>query len=527
MGDRFVLAGASLIDGTGARARVADVYVEGERIERVEPPSDRHPADWRVERGDGLVLSPGFIDVHSHADNQAFVAEDDTSKILQGVTTEVVGNCGISLAPRRAEPDPVLDAWHGLWFTAPAWPGRSFGDYWRAAAASGLVTNAAPLVGHGALRIAVMGLHARPATAAEMGALRDALARSLDDGAFGLSSGLIYPPGVFTPPAELAELATGLGDRVYASHIRGEGAALLDAVAEAIDVGRRAGVRVEISHHKSTGRENRGRTAQSLALVDAARADGVDVRLDVYPYTASSTTLAACLPPWMHEGGRAALADRLEDEALRARARRDLEEGSPGFDSHLRAAGPEGIVVASTADHRFEGESLAQVAARLGVDPIEALFHVLRAERAVATMIAFVMDEDDVRRVLAHPWATVGSDGLFPGTGGRPHPRMYGTFPRVLGRYVRDEGVLPLEGAVAKMTGRAADAFRIPDRGTVAPGKVADLVLWQAGRIADGATYEDPFAPPTGIEAVYLAGRRVVDGGAYMGGRHGAVLRPA
>ena len=524
--DTTILAGGTVVDGTGAPALMADVVLEGPRIMAVEPHGSYRPLGARVVDVEGLTITPGFIDVHSHSDNAPFLPEPDVSKILQGVTTDVVGNCGMSPAPRSADHERLLAAYLERLFPPVPWEGRSWHAYWEAAR-GGMVTNVAPLVGQGALRLAVMGMERRPATAAERRAMRALLREALDDGAFGFSTGLIYPPGIFTDTDELIDLCGELGPHVYASHIRGEGDNLIDAVVEALAIGREAGVQVQVSHHKAGGRANWGKTQDTLAMIDQARQRGQRVFQDVYPYTAGSTILTACLPPWTQEGGNDAMLRRLHDPDALMRLRRDLENGLPGFDSELHNAGADGIILSSTKDGRYEGESLAAVADRLGVDPIEALFRILREEELSATMVVFLMDEADVVRVLTHPYTMIGSDALPPGRGGKPHPRSYGTFPRILGHYGRERGLLTLEEAVYKMSGLPAETFHIPERGRIAPGCVADLVVLDPAAVIDRATYENPGLTPVGIRSVYLAGRQVVEHGQYIGAREGALLTPA
>ena len=521
-----VLAGGLLIDGTGNPARPADVWLQGGEIARVVEGGGGHPAGADVVDCRGLTVAPGFIDAHSHSDNAGYLPEADTSKILQGVTTEVVGNCGISLAPSTGLHAPDLDAYARRLFPEVAWRGSSFSEYWDGAA-RGLVANAAPLVGQGTLRIAVMGMENHPPSARELAEMQDLLRTAMGQGAFGLSTGLIYPPGIFSSEDEIAELASALEGGIYTSHIRNEGEDLVPSVAEAIAVGERAGVRVQLSHHKAAGPGNWGKTAATLAMVDAARGRGVDVHLDVYPYTASSTVLTSCLPPWAEEGGEAELLRRLDDTGDVRRLRRDIEQGLPGWENELAATGPASILIATTADHRFEGATLSAIAESIDGDGVDALVHVLRAERLRVSILLFSMDEKDLQRVLAHPCTMIGSDGLPPGLGGRPHPRLYGTFPRVLSRYVRDIPVLSLEEAVRKMTGVPAKVFRLAGRGVVAEGNVADVVLFDAGAVQDAATYEEPVQAPLGIVRVYLAGSLVVTRGRFVGHREGRRLRPA
>jgi N-acyl-D-amino-acid deacylase len=529
-GGRVVIRRAQVADGTGGAITRHDILVADGRIAAVEPAGALDAASGEVLEAERLVVAPGFIDVHSHADNAPLLDEADTSKILQGVTTEVVGNCGFSLAPAVPGREQMLADLAGRLFPPMAWGWHSFAEFLAAADARGYVTNYVPLVGHSVLRLAVLGLADRAPDAGEMARMGALLDEALDAGAFGMSSGLIYPPGTFSTTGELTELARRLPrGRVYATHMRGEGARLLDSVEEAIEIGARAGCRVEVSHLKASGRPNWGQAGAALDRLDAARRRGVAISQDVYPYDRSSTTLATCLPPWFYEGGDAAALARLGDAGVLARARREVEEPPDGWDSQVAGAGYEGILVASTPSHRFEGQTLAEVSAELGVPPFDALVHVLAAERLRVSMVVASMSEADVEAVLSHPSTVIGSDGLPPGVGGLPHPRLFGTFPRVLGRYVRDRGVLTLPEAIARMTARPAGVFGLdgPDgRGRIAPGTVADLVAFDPAQVTDVCDYRDPVRPPAGIRWVMLSGRIAVRDGQWLGTRLGRRLAP-
>lgn len=522
---RRILAGATVVDGSGGPGEARDVYIEGERIARVTAPADQHPDGWQVEDWGGATVVPGFIDVHSHADGSAFLMDADTSKILQGVTTEVVGNCGFSMAPRTSEGAADLAALWSALGPVPAWDGERFKEYWTTAAEAGLVTNQAALVGHNALRLAVMGLADRAPSPGELMRMGDLLEAALAEGAWGLSTGLIYPPGLFSDTEEIIALARRLGGRHYVSHMRNEGSQLNRAVHEALTIGQEADVPVQISHLKSSGLANWGGVQKVLELIDQAREAGTTVYQDVYPYTASSTMLRACLPPWMQAGGAEATLARLQDPEALVRLRRDLEHGLPGWENSCQATGYDRIVVASTHDHRYEGQSLADIARDLHTDGAQALIQVLVDERLRASMLLHSMAEEDLTAALRHPGTMIGSDGLPAGAGGKPHPRLYGTFPRVLSRYVREIPVLSFERAIHKMTGLPANVFGLTDRGTIAEGNMADLVILDPAQVKDGATFEDPTEPPIGIRAVYLAGEPVVRDNRYQGERQGQWLR--
>ncbi len=524
---KLVIAGGDVVDGTGTAAQKCDVFVSDGVVTDVRPASDQH-AGWDVLDATGLTVTPGFIDVHSHADNVPFLAEDDTSKILQGITTEVVGNCGISPAPvkpaHRSELKRILDRL----MPDSSFSGWSFSEFLAAADARGYVTNYAPLVGHTTLRVAAMGAENRHADASELAMMQSLLDEALDAGAFGLSTGLIYAPGAFGDTDEVANLAARLRpNTLYTTHMRSEGRAMLEAVDEALEIGRRAGVRVQISHHKAAGKENWGKTEDSLRAIAAARANGQEVYQDVYPYTAGSTMLVTLLPPEAHEGGDTAILRRLEDPAAVARFKEAVESERSPFENFIRMAGYDNILISGTASGAFEGQTLREAAQQLGVGEFEALVHILRTEELRAAMVVFMMDERDVKRVLADPYTVVGTDGLPPGFGGKPHPRTFGTFPRIIAEYVRKEQLLSLEEAIRKMTSLSAEIFRIPDRGRIAPGLVADLVAFQADRISDDLNYRDPIRHPAGIHWVMQQGDTVVENGTYHGKRRGKRLRPS
>lgn len=524
------LRGGLLADGTGAALRAADILVADGRVVEVGAPGSLQAASALDLDVSDQVVAPGFIDVHSHADNAPLLAEDDTTKILQGVTTEVVGNCGFSLAPVSADYTDSLSALLGRIFPPIDLSWSSLAELLAATDAQGYVTNYVPLVGHNTLRLAAFGMPDRAPDAAELKQMTHLLEEALEAGVFGLSSGLIYPPGMFAATEELVALARVLAPgRVYATHMRGEGAHLLDSVAEALTIGEQAHCRVQVSHLKSAGRANWGRVGAALELLRAARERGMAVGQDVYPYDASSTMLTACLPPWFQEGGNEAVLARLDDPGALDRARADIEAGPRGvWENHVAGAdaGWGGILVASTASHHHEGQTLVEIADELSVDPFDALVQVLVGERLRASMVIFSLNEADVEAVLCDPATMVGSDGLPPGFGGRPHPRLYGSFPRVLSRYVRERRVLDLPTAIAKMTSLPSDAFGLAGRGRIAAGSVADLVVFSPDRVGDVGSYTDPVHSPTGISAVLQAGRLVVAAGEWLGNRCGRRLSP-
>lgn len=520
------LVGGRIIDGTGRPAFSGTVVLERDTIVDVLPPGHHISSDVTAVDCTGRVIAPGFIDSHSHADNAPLLPYADTSKIEQGVTTEVTGNCGFSLAP--VEPMHASEAAALLSRIFPPmdldW--ADTGSYFRVLTDSGLVTNQAPLVGHNSLRIAAMGLSGRPAEPDEQKRMASLLDSALADGAFGLSSGLIYPPGVFSDAAEIRALVQRLGDkRVYATHMRNESLHVFDSIDESLGAVA-GGTRMHISHVKLAAKSHWGRMGEMLAQLTRARDRGVRVSQDVYPYAAGSTMLSAVLPPWFQDGGTAGVLARLDSRDSLAQAERDIESDT-SYENIVAGAGWDRVVVSSTASHRYEGESLATIASTLEISPFDAVVHVLREERLQATMVAHYMNEDDVRTAIADGSTAIGSDGLPPGTGGKPHPRTFGTFPRVLGHYARGERILSLESAVHKMTGLTADIFGLTDRGRLRPGGSADIVVFDPDTVADTSTYAEPESRPRGIDKVYQNGSLVVDGGAWLGTRRGRLLTAA
>ena len=525
------IEGATVIDGSGAAGGRADIGIRDDTIVAFGDLS-RESASNRLYAA-GKTVAPGFIDMHSHSDWRLWANRRAESKIRQGVTTEVVGNCGFSPAPAS---DEFLDDLRAFALYLPAgmdfrW--RSVGEYLRAFDAHGTAVNVIQLVGHGSLRIAAMGFARRPPSATELTRMQRLLSDAMEDGAWGMSTGLIYAPGSYATTEEIVAVAAAAARHrgFYASHIRGEGATLLQAVAEAIEVGRQNDMPVQVSHIKAAGRPNWGKVAAALALIDNARAEGVDVMADVYPYTASSTTLRTLLPDWALEGGVDAMLARLNDAETRARIRQELAAPVTG-QSLLDRIGWDNVMISYCAARKdAEGKRLSEIGAARGVDPLDAAFELLRDEGGKAYMILFQLDEKDLRRALGHPHVMIGSDGsaLAPYGelgAGKPHPRSYGTFPRVLGEYAREQRLLSLPEAIHKMTALPARRLGLRDRGVIRVGAKADLVVFDARRIADQATYEDPHRYPIGLDHVLVNGRFVVKDGGHTGSLPGRLLTP-
>jgi N-acyl-D-amino-acid deacylase len=522
-----VLRGALVFDGTGAPPREADVALAGDRILAV----GARLQVGRVPETDlrGLALAPGFVDIHSHTDLNLLVNPRAESKVRQGVTTEVTGQDGGSVGPWSDAEYQEMRADYRRRFDVDL-PFRDVAGFLAWMDAEGAAVHVASMVGHGTIRARVVGQQDRPATPAELARMKDEVRRALAGGACGFSSGLEYTPGAFGSTAELAELATALAGTglPYASHMRNEDDRLFAAVEEAIQVGRLAGVAVEISHLKAQGKRNGWKAAAVLQAVEQARAAGVEVGFDVYPYVAYSTGLANLFPVAARNGGTDAFLARLRDPAqlpaLEAAARAKIDQLGSWDSVQVTSTGSDALAWA-------RGRKLGELAAERRIEPFALLLQLVTEDRNRTGMVGFGMREEDVERILAHPLAAVCSDGgawapYGPLSTGVPHPRTYGTFPRVLGRYVRERRVLTLEAAIHRMTALPARRVGLHDRGTVAPGARADLVAFDPDTVADRAAFERPHQYPAGIPHVWVNGVAVIRDGEHTGARPGRGARP-
>lgn len=517
----LVLRGGTVLDGTGSPGRTADVAIMDGRIIDVGKVQGRGARELDVA---GAIVCPGFIDLHSHADFTVFDGPQAITQATQGVTTLVTGNCGFSPFPIVPEHRDELISHKVVAAREPDW--HTAAEYADAVDALPLGVNLALQVGHGALRIAAMGFADREPTPAELDRMRELLRASAADGVVGYSTGLIYAPGMFARTDELIALARTAATEglLHSTHIRDESEQLHEAVGEALTIARESGVRLEISHLKSSGVANWGMVRDALATIEAARVAGLDVGTDQYPYTASSTALTAFIPGWAMDGGLPALRDRLADEETSARLVAELTER---LGTRLW---PERIVVADTGEGPYRdqiGRSVTDFGADRGLGPAEAMVELLRGQGGRVSIVNHTMDEADVRHVMSHPLVGVASDGSIlrcPGPG-RAHPRSLGTFVRVLGHYTRDERLLELPEAVRRMTVLPATRLGWTDRGVVRPGAVADLAVFDPDTIADRATFDDPWQLATGMHHTLLAGTPVLFEGEPTEEPAGRVLR--
>ncbi|GGR99464.1 N-acyl-D-amino-acid deacylase [Streptomyces humidus] len=522
----LVIRDADVVDGSGADSYRADVVVDDGRIVAIVKEAAaagcQRPRAVRELDAEGLVLSPGFIDMHAHSDLALLRDPDHSAKAAQGVTLEVLGQDGLSYAPvddstlagvRRA-----VAGWNG--------PGDDVDFDWRSVGeyldrldhgfdGRGIAVNAAYLVPQGTVRALVVGWEGRPATPAELDRMRRLVAEGLEQGAVGLSSGLTYPPGMYAGNAELGELCRVVAryGGYYCPHHRSYGAGALEAYAEMVELTANAGCALHLAHATVNFGVNEGLAPELLALLDEALDSGADISFDTYPYTAGCTTLAALLPGWASEGGPAEVLRRLADDATAERIRHDLEvtgsDGCHGVPVDWETIEISGVTDPALGD--FVGRTVHASAALLGETPWATARRLLTDDGLGPTILQHVGHEENVRAIMRHRAHTGGSDGIL--TGAKPHPRAYGAFPRYLGHYVRESGLMSLEECVAHLTGRPAARLRLPDRGLVREGYRADLVLFDPGTVAAGSTYESPRTLPTGIPHVLVDGRFVIEDG--------------
>jgi len=521
----LVIKNGDIVDGTGSPARRADLAVKGDRIVAVGVVSGRAR---RTIDATGRVVAPGFIDVQGQSGVTLLVDANGESHIRQGITTEIIGE---GSTPALWTPDTVdrvtIDRYHLRY----DWTG--FDGYLNTLQNRGTSINLGSFAPVAAIREQVLGMQNRTPTPDELKREQDILDRAMQQGAFGFATALIYPPASYTNTDELvalARVASKYGG-IYISHVRGESFRVKDAIAEAIEIGRRAGLPVVIYHLKIGAKANWGHMEEIRAEIEEARAHGVNVSACQYPYTAGGTNLPATLPGWAQEGGREKMLERLKNPVERAKMRRDVEANTE-VENLLQGATFDGIQIASVPpdkDQSVVGKRLSQIAAERHQDNWETLFSILIDNDGRVSALFHMMSEDDVKDAMRYPWVSVGTDSDArrpdgPLGAGQPHPRSYGTFPRILGRYVRDEHVLPLPEAIRKMTSLAASQMKIADRGTIKEGFFADMVIFDPNTVADTATFEKPQQYPVGIETVIVNGTVMVDGGRHTGAHAGRAL---
>jgi len=529
-----VITNGRIVDGSGNAWFYGDVGIRGDRIASITRRNElaRAPARRRID-ATGLVIAPGFIDIQGQSGGQFLIGDGrDVGKLTQGVTTEILGEAytaapvsDLSIAdiPREETAAIAMEkrflGVHGF-------------DAWlRAMQAHGISPNVGSFVGAGTLREYAMGMHMGAATGSALDSMRSAMRSAMEDGAFGLGTALIYPPGNFASTEELIEIAKAMAPYggVYITHMRSEADQLLEAMDEAIRIGKEGGVPVEIYHLKAAGKRNWGKASAMIAKIDSARAAGLDVQANMYPFTAGGTGLAACLPPSASADGK--LLENLADPVMRAKIRAEVAHPTSHWESLCELATPEGVLVTALgapANKPWSNHRLGEIAAAKGTDWLDTVMNLLLSEHSDIGTLYFLMSEDNVRLQLKQPWMKIGTDATGPdpdSTKALVHPRSYATYPKILGQYVRDERLLTLEDAVRKMSGAVADRLLIRDRGLLRTGMYADVVVFNAATIIDHSTYEQPHQLSTGIQNVFVNGVEVIRDGRHTGARPGRVVR--
>jgi N-acyl-D-amino-acid deacylase len=521
----ILIRGGLIFDGSGKAPFISDICISGERITSVCP-SGESDADTIID-AEGLAVAPGFIDTHSHSDFTIVADPRAEGKLCQGITTEIEGNCGMSAAPlyhkafEKREEDLKELGIGKRWNTLK--------EYFEIVEKQGLGLNLAMLAGHGNIRGAVMGYDDKAPSAEEISQMSGLLRSALEEGAIGLSTGLIYPPGIYSETEELIALATALRDRdlIYTSHMRSEGERLEEAVKEVIRIGTEAGIRVHISHIKTAGQQNWHKADRVIARLSEAIGSGSRITCDRYPYTASSTDLDSILPSWAFAGGNDEEIRRLRDKTERDR----IAEGMAHY-SHAKDYWKKIIVssVASEKNRWMEGRTVTDISGELGKDELDSVFDILIEERLRVSAIFLSMSEENLRKFLSLPFCMIGTDSsarCFEGPTrlGKPHPRGFGTFPRLLGKYVQAEGLMPLEEAIRRATKLTAETFGLQGRGQIREGMCADVVIFDPGKIHDRATFGEPFQRPEGVHYVLVNGVAAISEGEATGKLPGRVLK--
>lgn len=522
----LVIRGGTIVDGTGNPWFFGDVAVRGDRIVAV----GSLPATQAVREinAKGLIVSPGFIDIHSHSDLLLLEDGHAPSKVRQGVTTEVLGE-GNSAGPYPGEVRPLAASQKPTRFVTLA-------EYFDTVERSGVAVNVASYVGLDNIWQGVMGTSFDRPTPEQFARMKELLAAAMQDGAFGLSSMLAMPPGSLTTTEDIVELCRVVAAHggIYSTHNRHEGTGVIDAVKEAIAIGEQAGVPVDIIHLKIADQKLWGRMNELVGLIEAARARGINVQTNVYPYTRGNNNLASIIPPWAHEGGSARMLERLKDSSQRSRLKRDIRDGLPGWYNHFTAIGGDWSRMLVSGKGGYEGLTMDRVMASRNpdnsADPLDVLFDILIEQGGSVPTVFAHHTEEDMNLALKQPWCSIGSDGSAysiegPLRRGNPHPRNFGTFPRVLGVYVRERPLLRLEDAVRKMTLLNAAKIGLIDRGQIRPSAFADITLFDPRQIIDRATYDQPFQYAEGIHTVIVNGRMTLEHGQPTGSTPGRALR--
>ncbi|MBI5326680.1 MAG: D-aminoacylase [Deltaproteobacteria bacterium] len=524
----YLIINGLIIDGSGKDPVEANIGIKGGKIASIG--KARLDAKEVIDAR-GLIVSPGFIDTHTHSEFTLLADARAEAKISQGITTDISGNCGLSAAPLYGEALEQREADLKELDIKERW--ATFGEYFSLLERKGIAINFATLCGHGNIRASAVGYRNRKPDKKEMDEMKRLFSGSLNEGARGLSTGLIYPPGVYSDTDELIELCKGLNRTshiahlkfIYTTHMRSEGDKLIESIEEAIRIGRETDAHIHISHIKTSGKDNWQKIGKAIELMEKAKSEGIKLTCDRYPYIASSTDLDVVLPSWVFEGGRDEGLKRLKDGTTRQKLKSGLSSKSADYWKNISISS-----VTKDENKWMEGENIFNISQRMGKAVEDAVLDILIDEGLRAGAIFFSMSEENLKRFLSLPYAMVGSDSSarsFSGItrSGKPHPRGFGTFPRFVGKYVRDEGLMPLPEAIRRISHLAAETFGLKQRGLIREGYFADMVLFNYDRIIDRATFNDPFQKAEGIEYVFVNGSLAYKEGRYTGSLSGRVLR--
>lgn len=523
----ILIKNGTIVDGTGGKPYVKDLAIKDGKIHFVEGDADAA----RVIDASGRLVTPGFIDTHSHSSMLVNVEPELSPKIFQGITTELLAQDGMGPAPvdekNKKTWEQAMAGLEGEFEFPSKFQWNSIDDYLKTVDKLDLGPNLAYLAPHGNIRMVSMGLENRKPTAEELEKMKEELQKAIDEGAYGMSTGMIYPPCVYAEVDEFIELGKVLAknDAVFVTHQRSEADAMLESMDEIFRIGRESGCRIHFSHFKICGKNNWDKVPKILEKLDAAKAEGIRVSFDQYPYVAGSTMMSVILPPWVHDGGTIKMLERLNDAELREKMKEDIKNGIPGWDNFIDFAGLEGIFITfvkNPESEKYVGMNLVELGEATGKDPYDAIFDLIRDEENIIGLVDFYGTEEHVKTFMSRPEQNVCTDGII---GGKPHPRLYGAFARVLGKYCRDEELFPVETAIRKMTGKPADTIGIKDRGYLKDGYHADVLVIDFDHIIDVGDYTNPKQYAKGILYSIVNGKLIIDEGKATHQKAGQVLR--
>lgn len=528
-----------IVDGLGGKGYKADLGISGDKVVSIGDLADQE-AECVIDAA-GKVVAPGFIDMHTHSDVSVVYDRKVSSKIYDGVTTEVIGNCGIGVAPVKEDKKEQLIAYLGTRLVGSIpikleLPWNTMDEYLGRIESAPPAANIVPLLAHGPVRINEMGFSKDKPTAAQMDSMKEDVERGMEAGCVGFSSGLVYMPGEYSTAEELAELCSTVAryGGFYVTHVRTESQGVFEAIGEAIEIASRGGVPLHVSHLKLAGVDVSGNADKLLSMLEKAKADGLDITFDVYPYDTGCTSLGACISPWAFEGGVDKMIERLKDPEVRERIKNDILQGIDGWQNFAHAAGGwENITIATVFNkegEKFIGKTINEAASMVNKDPFTFIFDFLVEQESRVQILVKMMKEEDIEKIISHPMSMIGSDGMSLSTegimsSGKPHPRAFGTRGRILSHYVRNKKLLSLEEAIKKMSSMPASRLRLKNRGILKEGYFADVVIFDPATVEDVSTYDDPKRYTKGFDAVIVNGKVTLKDGVESGVFSGRVLR--